>query len=102
MATGFKRVTAEQFPRGHVEKAESQAIGRAIAAAGYGIQFEPEFEDGDDGFIADAPHERSTGGVQSGQVAQGKSPVRAKGSKAKQSETGTSLASGADGNTAAP
>lgn len=37
----------------YIEKAETGAIGRALAMCGYGTQFEPEFDEGDR--LADAP-----------------------------------------------
>lgn len=52
-ATGTKSCTAKQFPRGHIEKAETGAIGRALACLGFGTQFEPEFDEGD--LLADSP-----------------------------------------------
>jgi len=42
----------------YIEKAETKAIGRALAALGYGTQFAPEMEEGER--IADAPVERTT------------------------------------------
>lgn len=55
-ATGYKRCTADQFKFGHIEKAETGAIGRALACLGFGTQFEPEFDEGDQ--IVDSPVER--------------------------------------------
>ena len=55
-ATGYKRCTAQQFKFGHIEKAETGAIGRALACLGFGTQFEPEFDEGDQ--IVDSPVER--------------------------------------------
>lgn len=40
----------------YIEKAETKAIGRALAMLGYGTQFAPELEEGDR--IVDAPVER--------------------------------------------
>lgn len=37
----------------YIEKAETGAIGRALALCGYGTQFEPEFDEGEE--LADAP-----------------------------------------------
>lgn len=45
IATGFKTESRQDFPGGWVEKAETGAIGRALAMAGFGTQFAPEFEE---------------------------------------------------------
>jgi hypothetical protein len=55
-ATGTKLCTARSFARGYVEKAETGSIGRALAALGFGTQFEPELDEGDD--IVDTPQSR--------------------------------------------
>jgi hypothetical protein len=54
-ATGTKASSPQQFKRGYIEKAETGAIGRALAALGFGTQFEPEFDEGE--HIVDAPVE---------------------------------------------
>lgn len=46
VATAHKEESAKDFPRGHREKAETGAIGRALALCGYGTQFEPELDEG--------------------------------------------------------
>ena len=51
-ATGYGSETADDF-RDYIEKAETKALGRALAALGYGTQFTPEFDDSDS--IADSP-----------------------------------------------
>lgn len=43
-ATGTKSESAVDFPD-FIEKAETGAIGRALAALGYGTQFAPEFDE---------------------------------------------------------
>lgn len=53
IATGHKEESKVDFPRGHREKAETGAIGRALALCGYGTQFEPELDEGDR--IVDSP-----------------------------------------------
>lgn len=55
-ATGYKTCTPQQFKFGYVEKAETGALGRALACLGFGTQFEPEFDEGDQ--IVDSPVER--------------------------------------------
>jgi hypothetical protein len=55
VATGHGSETPGDF-KDYIEKAETKAIGRALAALGYGTQFLPD--DGEP--IADAPVERST------------------------------------------
>lgn len=52
-ATGTKSETPQRFKDGYIEKAETGAIGRALAALGYGTQFEPDLEDGDN--VVDSP-----------------------------------------------
>jgi hypothetical protein len=56
VATGTKSEKAASFAD-FIEKAETGAIGRALAALGYGTQFAPELDEGNR--IVDAPVERS-------------------------------------------
>lgn len=53
IATGHKTETAKDFPAGWSEKAETGAIGRALALCGYGTQFAPELDEGER--IVDSP-----------------------------------------------
>src|SRR6266581_5264997 len=55
-ATGTKSETAASFPD-FIEKAETGAIGRALAALGYGTQFAPELDE--EHRIVDSPVNRS-------------------------------------------
>src|SRR5258708_5350580 len=55
-ATGTKSEIAASFPD-FIEKAETGAIGRALAALGYGTQFAPELNE--EHRIVDAPVDRS-------------------------------------------
>src|SRR2546421_2522161 len=55
-ATGTKSECAASFPD-YIEKAETGAIGRALAALGYGTQFAPELNE--EHRIVDAPVERT-------------------------------------------
>lgn len=57
MALGTKSEKAASFPD-FIEKAETGAIGRALAALGYGTQFAPELDE--QHRIVDAPVDRST------------------------------------------
>src|SRR5437764_11392043 len=57
MATGTKSEKAASFPD-YIEKAETGAIGRALAALGYGTQFAPDLDE--QHRIVDAPVDRST------------------------------------------
>ena len=54
-ATGYGSETRQDF-KDFVEKAETKAIGRALAALGYGTQFAPELDEGER--IVDSPVER--------------------------------------------
>ena len=51
-ATGWGSETKTDF-KDYLEKAETKAIGRALAALGYGTQFAPEFESNDP--VVDSP-----------------------------------------------
>jgi len=46
MAESHKEESLKDFPAGFREKAETGAIGRALALCGYGTQFEPDFDEG--------------------------------------------------------
>lgn len=52
IATGHKTETPEGF-QDFVEKAETGAIGRALAACGYGTQFAPDLDEGER--VVDSP-----------------------------------------------
>jgi hypothetical protein len=52
VSTGLKRETKQSWPD-FLEKAETGAIGRALAAAGFGTAFAVEFEEGER--VVDAP-----------------------------------------------
>jgi hypothetical protein len=54
VASGMKTESRQDFPAGWVEKAETGAIARALAVAGFGTQFAPELED-DGSRPADSP-----------------------------------------------
>lgn len=54
VATAHQDCYAKEFPD-HVAKAETSAIGRALAIAGYGTQFAQELEEGER--ISDAPQD---------------------------------------------
>lgn len=57
VASGFGSESASDF-NDFLEKAETKAIGRALAALGYGTQFAPELDEHPR--IVDSPVERST------------------------------------------
>jgi hypothetical protein len=57
IATGTKSEKAASFPD-YIEKAETGAIGRALAALGYGTQFAPDLDE--QHRIVDAPVDRGT------------------------------------------
>lgn len=54
VGSAHKKETEDNFPD-FIEKAETGAIGRALAMAGFGTQFEPELDEGDR--LADSPIE---------------------------------------------
>lgn len=56
VATGHKYEDVKGFGD-FIEKAETGAIGRALALCGYGTQFAPEFDEGER--LADAPIQRA-------------------------------------------
>lgn len=56
LATAHKHETKQDF-YDHLEKAETSAIGRALALCGYGTQFAPELAEGDR--LADSPVDNS-------------------------------------------
>jgi hypothetical protein len=63
ISTGWGSETIDSFGN-YIEKAETKAIGRALAAVGFGTQFCTEFEDGPEvGMLADSPVQlrRNTG-----------------------------------------
>jgi hypothetical protein len=60
-ATGTKSEKAASFPD-YIEKAETGAIGRALAALGYGTQFAPELSE--EHRIVDSPVDRRTPAAQ--------------------------------------
>lgn len=55
IASAHKTETRQDFPAGWVEKAETGAIARALAIAGFGTQFS---DDMDEGRLANAPQSR--------------------------------------------
>lgn len=61
-ATGTKSEIAASFPD-YIEKAETGAIGRALAALGYGTQFAPELNE--EHRIVDAPVDRGVSSSES-------------------------------------
>lgn len=69
LATAHKKETEENFGD-FIEKAETGAIGRALAMAGYGTQFDPELDEGVR--LADAPTSVAARGTGAKPV--GKSP----------------------------
>lgn len=56
-STGFGSVRQKEFPTAYLEKAETKALGRALAALGYGTQFAGEELSVT---IVDAPVERAS------------------------------------------
>lgn len=56
-ATSHKIESHKNFPKGAAEKAETGAIGRALALCGFGTQFETDFDEGER--VVDAPITRA-------------------------------------------
>lgn len=65
MARATKMETARGFPD-YIEKAETGAIGRALALCGFGTQFAPELEEGER--VVDSPHPVGGRPVASGRI----------------------------------
>lgn len=55
ISQGIGSCTMQEFPAGFLEKAETTAVGRALAMAGFGTQFADEFYTDTTGKLADAP-----------------------------------------------
>lgn len=73
IAQGLKTETKQDFPAGWVEKAETGAIGRALALAGYGTQYGEDFAE-----APERPADSPVGGAQ--QQAAGSTQSQAAGS----------------------
>jgi hypothetical protein len=56
LSTGHKGESRKDFPSGHMEKAETGAVGRALAFLGYGTQF----GELDEGRLSDSPQPTQT------------------------------------------
>lgn len=79
VATAHGREDLRHFPD-FLEKAETKAVGRALAMAGFGTQFASELDEGER--IVDSPTPRPTPGQEILRVAQAQ-PVRLKAKSAK-------------------
>src|SRR5437870_3392872 len=100
-ATGTKSECAASFPD-YIEKAETGAIGRALAALGYGTQFAPELDE--EHRIVDAPVNRGApassgnGGAENSTVTPITRPNAARsGNKTSGNGQHTAVAEGAPG-----
>lgn len=60
ISTGHKREDRQGFPD-YTEKAETGAVGRALALAGFGTQFAPDLDEGDR--LADSPVQPAAKGL---------------------------------------
>lgn len=69
MAMSHKEESLVDFPLGYREKAETGAIGRALALCGYGTQFEPDFDEGSR--VVDGPLPPKVGNISPDQPAPG-------------------------------
>lgn len=77
-ATGYGSETQKDFGD-FLEKAETKAIGRALAALGYGTQFAPEMEEG--ARVVDSPVERPTAPQKPSQAPAKPTPINGNGDK---------------------
>jgi len=68
IATSHGEESSKDFPAGHREKAETKAIGRALALCGFGTQFEPDLDEGKR--VVDSPVARTIT-LPGGHVSQG-------------------------------
>ena len=75
-ATGTKAQSKQGFAD-FIEKAETGAIGRALAALGFGTQFDPELEEGER--LADSPVERPNAPQKATQPPATPTPINANG-----------------------
>lgn len=64
VSTGYGSESVRDF-KDYMEKAETKAVGRALAMLGYGTQFAPELDEG--ARIVDSPVEKSQGGAKMSQ-----------------------------------
>lgn len=83
IAQAHKRETEENFSD-HTEKAETGAVGRALAMLGYGTQFEPDLDEGDR--LADAPIQIAKKETKNANATSVKADVSGKASADKRSE----------------
>ncbi len=74
IATGTKMEKAASFPD-YLEKSETGAIGRALAALGYGTQFAPELNE--EHRIVDSPVERASSSANGNSASASRSPHEA-------------------------
>lgn len=85
VGSGVGSCRSDEFDA-YIEKAETKAIGRALASLGFGTQFSLEYDDGTDGSLstlADAPVSAATPRAQNGQgyPSNGPTPIRSHGSQ---------------------
>lgn len=58
-SSGYGSESAKDF-RDYIEKAETKAVGRALAMLGYGTQFAPELDEGERIVDSPVPRKKST------------------------------------------
>lgn len=83
VATAHKTCTSKEFVK-FVEKAETGAIGRALAHCGFGTQFTGDELTEDENTLADSPVERSARGSSLGTPLKSSVPPRAQSNKKQQ------------------
>lgn len=84
-ASGYGSECDKDF-RDYIEKAETKAIGRALAMLGYGTQFAPELDEGDR--IVDSPVQ---GGKRAAPPANAKAPTKQTQAKAPSPAAGKAI-----------
>lgn len=77
-ATGYGSETQKDFGD-FLEKAETKAVGRALAALGYGTQFAPELEEGER--VVDSPVQRPNAPQTASKPPAKPTPINANGDK---------------------
>jgi hypothetical protein len=103
-ATGHGQETERDFPAGALEKSETKAIGRALAALGYGTQFalERDASESEGDRPADSPVQPTKAAPRPNQPGSASSGPGSPAGESPTSATSTAPASGPTGGASAP